>query len=145
MELLLLQRPTSLIVFSKLPTERIDILIQALLEQLPQSDHSAVIGIKQDSVTVSPPNGPIPSTSLPSYDPSTPFILELCTILTIRDDGSASNTAKQVLDAVHGILRDYGQWHGITISRAAFYGLTILKSGYVCSLMKTAVFSLTYF
>ncbi|KAM0247104.1 hypothetical protein ACHAQJ_009982 [Trichoderma viride] len=125
---------------SKLPTERIDILVQALLEQLPQNDHSAVIGVKQDNVTVSPPSGPIPPTSLPSYDPSTPFILELCTILTIRDGESPSNTAKQVLDAVHGILRDYGQWHGITISRAAFYGLTILKSGYDHDFVNVPIF-----
>lgn len=92
-----------------------------------------------------PPNGPPLPTHLPSYDPSTPFILELCTILTIRDGGSTSNTAKQVFDAVHGILRDYGQWHGITISRAAFYGLAILKSGYVCLLMNLAVDFLSNF
>ncbi|RFU72673.1 guanine nucleotide exchange factor for adp ribosylation factors [Trichoderma arundinaceum] len=122
---------------SKLPAARIDILVQALLEQLPQNDHSAVIGVKQDNVTVASTNGPIPSTSLPSYDPTAPFILELCTILTIRDDGCTATTAKQVLDAVHGILRDYGQWHGITVSRAAFYGLMILKSGYDL-LLKTA-------
>lgn len=119
-------------LYSKLPAPRIDILVQALLEQLPQDDQSTVIGVKQDNVTVAPTNGSIPSTGLPGYDPTTPFILELCTMLTIRADGCSANTAKQVLDAVHGILRDYGQWHGITISRAAFYGLTILKSGYVC-------------
>ncbi|KAL7927303.1 hypothetical protein ACQKWADRAFT_276320 [Trichoderma austrokoningii] len=125
---------------SKLPAERIDILIQSLLEQLPQSDYSAVIGVKQDNVAVPPPNGPSLPTNLPSYDPSTPFILELCTILTIRDGGSPSNTAKQVFDAVHGILRDYGQWHGITISRAAFYGLAILKSGYDHDFVNVPIF-----
>ncbi|UKZ64660.1 uncharacterized protein TrAtP1_005871 [Trichoderma atroviride] len=57
---------------SKLPAERIDILIQSLLEQLPQSDHSA--------------------------------------------------------------------WHGITISRAAFYGLAILKSGYDHDFVNVPIF-----
>lgn len=145
MEPLLLQQHVANIIHSKLPAERIDVLIQSLLEQLPQSDHSAVIGVKQDNVAVPPPNGPTLPANLPNYDPSTPFILELCTILTIRDGRSTSNTAKQVFDAVHGILRDYGQWHGITISRAAFYGLAILKSGYVCSLRNLAMFSLAYF
>jgi hypothetical protein len=122
-----------LILCSKLPPARIDILVQALLDQLPESDPSAVIGVKQDNVAVVPPNGPNPATGLPSYDPSTPFILELCTILTIRDGGCDPTTTKQVLDAIHGILRDHSQWHGITVSRAAFYGLMILKSGYVCT------------
>ncbi|KAL7785255.1 hypothetical protein V8C37DRAFT_394436 [Trichoderma ceciliae] len=125
---------------SKLPTARIDILVQALLDQLPQNDHSAVIGVKQDNVTVSSTNGPISSRSLPSYDPTTPFILELCTILTIRDGGCTANTAKQVLDAVHSILRDYGQWHGVAISRAAFYGFTILKSGYDHDFVNVPIF-----
>ncbi|KAH6607901.1 hypothetical protein Trco_004214 [Trichoderma cornu-damae] len=125
---------------SKLPTARVDILVQSLLEQLPQSDHSAVIGVKQDNVAVASPTGPIPSTRIPSYDPTAPFILELCTILTIRDGGCAANTSKQVLDAIHGILRDYGQWHGITISRAAFYGLTILKSGYDHDFVNVPIF-----
>ncbi|KAL6881533.1 hypothetical protein J3F83DRAFT_722627 [Trichoderma novae-zelandiae] len=125
---------------SKLPPARIDILVQALLEQLPQDDHPAVIGVKQDSVTVVPPNGPVPSTGLPSYDPTTPFILELCTILTIRDGEVAPTTAKQVLDAIHGVLRDHSQWHGITVSRAAFYGLMILKSGYDHDFVNVPIF-----
>lgn len=132
-----------LILRSKLPPARIDVLVQALLDLLPESDHSAVIGVKQDNVTVVPPNGPSPSTGLPTYDPSTPFILELCTILTIRDGGSAPTTAKQVLDAIHGVLRDHSQWHGITVSRAAFYGLMILKSGYVCHPACTEELALT--
>ncbi|PTB80831.1 guanine nucleotide exchange factor [Trichoderma longibrachiatum ATCC 18648] len=125
---------------SKLPPARIDILVQALLDQLPESDHSAVIGVKQDNVTVIPPNGPGSSTGLPSYDPSTPFILELCTILAIRDGGCAPATVKQVLDAIHGVLRDHSQWHGITVSRAAFYGLMILKSGYDHDFVNVPIF-----
>ncbi|UKZ46886.1 hypothetical protein TrVGV298_001097 [Trichoderma virens] len=125
---------------SKLPPARIDILVQALLEQLPQSDHSSVIGVKQDNVTVVPPNGPISPSGLPTYDPSTPFILELCTILTIRDGECVTNTAKQVFDSVHGILRDHSQWHGITVSRAAFYGLMILKSGYDHDFVNVPIF-----
>ncbi|KAK4062700.1 uncharacterized protein Triagg1_9818 [Trichoderma aggressivum f. europaeum] len=125
---------------SKLPPARIDILVQALLEQLPQSDHSSVIGVKQDNVTIVPPNGSISPSGLPTYDPSTPFILELCTILTIRDGECTTSTAKQVLDSVHGILRDHSQWHGITVSRAAFYGLMILKSGYDHDFVNVPIF-----
>ncbi|OTA02704.1 ARF GEF2 Gea2 [Trichoderma parareesei] len=125
---------------SKLSPARIDILVQALLDQLPESDPSAIIGVKQDNVAVVPPNGPNPATGLPSYDPSTPFILELCTILTIRDGGSNPTTTKQVLDAIHGILRDHSQWHGITVSRAVFYGLMILKSGYDHDFVNVPIF-----
>lgn len=71
-----------------------------------------------------------PSKSL-RYDPTVAYILEFSTLLAIRDDDTIMRVGKQVFDATQSILRDCKEWHAITVSRAAFYALRILKSSYV--------------
>lgn len=65
------------------------------------------------------------------YDPGVAFILEFCTLLATRDDETIATSGKQVFDTLQGILRDASSWHTITVSRAAFYALKVLKASYV--------------
>ena len=106
-------------------------LVQSMLDQIPEDDHAGVISVKHDAPTTSPTNGQAPVTSLPRYDPGTPYILEFSTILATRDAASIERMGKVVFDTVQQVLREPGRWHPITLSRASFYAPYMLKIGYV--------------
>lgn len=109
------------------------VLVEALLEQLPEDNNNSVISVKHENMPSPPPNGQgAPQTAM-KYDPTVVFILEFCTRLAIRDDDSVEAVAKPVFDIVQGMLRDSTQWHPITVSRATFYAFQILKASYVRS------------
>lgn len=68
---------------------------------------------------------------LPKYDPSVTYILEFCTLLATRDGETIAKMGKAVFDTLQGVLRDSSQYHAITVSRATFYALKLLKASYV--------------
>lgn len=86
--------------------------------------------VKQDNMPSPPSNGHNPTTGPSKYDPSVAYILEFSTLLATRDAESIDEMAEQVFHTVQGILRDASQWHAITVSRAVFYALRILKAGF---------------
>lgn len=105
--------------------------MQVLLDQLPESSHEAVITVKQEGMPSPPTNGQDSSPSTLKYDPTVAFLLEFSTILAIRDDEAVESIGKPAFDTMQGILRNSAQWHPITVSRATFYALKILKASYV--------------
>lgn len=114
---------------ANLTAEATEPLVEALLEQLPEDSHEAVISVKHGEMAQPAARGHEPSKSL-RYDPTVAYILEFSTLLAIRDDDTIMRVGKQVFDATQSILRDCKEWHAITVSRAAFYALRILKSSY---------------
>ncbi|ODA82718.1 hypothetical protein RJ55_01227 [Drechmeria coniospora] len=113
-----------------LPASQTTTLVQAMLDKIPEEEHAGVIIVKQDLTTLPPgPNQPNP-IALPKYDPGAVYILEFCTALAVRDAASVERMGKQVFDVLQRLLREPGQWHSITVTRAAFYALTILRKGY---------------
>lgn len=115
----------------KLPPSSTKVLIQALLDQLPESNHEAVITVKQEGMPTLPPNGQNSSSGGPlKYDPTVAFLLEFVTRLAVKDQEAVETMGKEVFDAMQGILRDPAQWHPITVSRATFYALKLLKVSY---------------
>ncbi|KAG6071541.1 hypothetical protein E4U15_007434 [Claviceps sp. LM218 group G6] len=105
-------------------------LIEALLDQIPEDDRNAVITVKQDSTpTVAATNHPATS-SHPTYDPTVAYILEFCTILTLKSDELIHSMGRPVFSVVLGLLRDPMKWHPITLSRATFHAFSILKKSY---------------
>ncbi|KHN99283.1 Sec7 domain-containing protein [Metarhizium album ARSEF 1941] len=105
-------------------------LVEALLEQIPEIDQAAVITVKPDSIPPVSANTQTRAATQPTYDPSVAYILEFCTILAIQTDEFIEFMGKTVFDVVLGLLRDPTQWHFITLSRAVFHALSILKSSY---------------
>ena len=105
--------------------------MQALLDQLPENSHEAVITVKQEGMPSPPANGHDLSPETLKYDPTVAFLLETSTILAIRDDEAVGSIGKQAFDTMQSILRESSQWHPITVSRATFYALKILKASYV--------------
>jgi brefeldin A-resistance guanine nucleotide exchange factor 1 len=106
-------------------------LVHALLGQIPEDDQASVIAVKQDSVPPGSGTAQDHAALQPTYDPSVAYILEFCTILATRNDEFIRLIGKSVFDVVLGLLRDPTRWHPITLSRATFYALYILKSSYV--------------
>lgn len=114
-----------------LPDESLEALVDALLDQIPEdSGSSVVITVKADNV---PPSSPAAATKPRnnSYDPSLVFILELSTILALRDDVTVKLLGKRVVDALQAILRDLSNHHPITIARTTFYLFRLLQASYV--------------
>ncbi|TQV93035.1 Sec7 domain-containing protein [Cordyceps javanica] len=115
---------------AKLPVASTKLIVSGLLEQLPDDDSATIMSVKQDNMPNPPPTVHAAATGPPKYDPSVAYILEFSTLLATRDPESVDEIAEQVFRTVQGILRHSSQWHAITVSRAVFYALRILKDGY---------------
>lgn len=92
-----------------------------------------MITVKADNVPpTSPAASPKPRHDV-SYDPGLIYILELGTLLTLRDAHTVQLLSKRVVDALQGILRNVSQHHGITIARTTYYLFKLLQASYVSS------------
>jgi len=123
-------------VFSNIlvmPTPSLKSLVQALLEQLPEESSPVVIVVKPDRPTPVriKTNGHQTDSRGPIYDPSTVFILELATILAMRDNDSASAVGEAVADALQNVIRNSANVHPLVVSRAVLYLLHLLKASQV--------------
>ncbi|KAH8688058.1 hypothetical protein BGZ61DRAFT_452678 [Ilyonectria robusta] len=115
---------------AKLDAATATIVVQTLIDQLPEDNNTTVITVKQENMPASPTSSQLPSEGLPKYDPSVTYILEFCTLLATRDAAAIESMGKVVFDTLQGVLRDSSQYHAITISRATFYALKLLKTSY---------------
>lgn len=103
-------------------------LTLALLEQLPQDSASAVIVVKPERPS-SPAktDGPRQGNRGPAYDPSLVYVLELITLLAIRDESNMAAVGELVADALQNIIRNATNTHFMVLSRAVFYLLLLLQ------------------
>ncbi|TQS32534.1 hypothetical protein Golomagni_07147, partial [Golovinomyces magnicellulatus] len=115
---------------AKLSPEAAMELVEALLEQLPEDDSTTIIGAKEEAAATAAASGQAPASQPHKYDPSVSYILEFCTIIATRDSLSMELMGQQVFDQIQVLLRESSQWHPITVSRAVYYALQILKVGY---------------
>ena len=114
-----------------MPVESLKPLIQALLAQLPDDPTSIVISVKSETDTAAPTNGQKPANSGPVYDPAMVYILELCTVLALRDKETVAALGADVAEALQNVMRHVGSYHNIMISRTMFYLLHLLHASYV--------------
>lgn len=106
--------------------------MQALLEELPEDSGSAVITIKTDTPRPAPEvRQPGPTASALKYEPAMVYILELSTVLVVRDEETVEALGKEVAEALQGIIRNAGQYHHILVSRAVYYIFRLLVASYV--------------
>ncbi|KAF3066536.1 hypothetical protein GL218_09031 [Daldinia childiae] len=117
---------------SALSADSLSPLLEALLDELPDDESSAVpvITVKAESLPSSPTSGSKTPSKKPTYDPAVVYILEFCTVLSLRDNETVEHLGKPVAEALQMILRDSPQHHPILVSRAAFYQFSILKASY---------------
>ncbi|WZH48034.1 uncharacterized protein QYS62_009198 [Fusarium acuminatum] len=110
------------------------VIVETLVDQLPEDSNTTVISVKHESMPASPANGHVLPPGHMVYDPSVAYILEFCTLLASRDADSIESMGKVVFDTLQGVLRDPARYHAITVSRASFYALKLLNISYVGSL-----------
>lgn len=67
----------------------------------------------------------------PSYDPATVYVLELATIIALRDQDTIGVLGKDVFEALHNIIRNAASTHPVVVSRAVFYLLSLICINHV--------------
>ncbi|KAF2143741.1 uncharacterized protein K452DRAFT_247114 [Aplosporella prunicola CBS 121167] len=115
---------------SHMPAEALRSFVGKLLSQLPEDEAPRVIVVKSDLPAPSPlrPNGRPPNSKGPQYDPSSVFVLELGTLLALRDAETIEVIGKDVADKLHEVIRDASNTHPVILSRAVYYLLNLLKA-----------------
>ena len=125
-----------LLIFGRnLPSEVLEIVGHGILAHLPQDPSSVVIVVKSDipSPVRPKPIGRRQSSGGPDYDPSVVFLLELVTILTMRDETTISALGQDVAEVLQRFVRDPSQVHSLIVSRSVFYLLNLLNASNVSS------------
>ncbi|KAF2855790.1 Sec7-domain-containing protein [Plenodomus tracheiphilus IPT5] len=114
---------------SQLPVEALRSLLASLLEYIPEDGSPRVIVVKPEIPGASPRTGaPRQKGKGPLYDPSLVFVLELATVLALRDDETVKELAKDVTDALSSVIRDASKHHNVVIARSVYYLLSLLKA-----------------
>lgn len=118
---------------SQLPIDSLRSLLLSLLEHIPEDGSPRVIVVKPEvPQTASPrPNGNRSKLNRPTYDPSLVFVLELATVLALRDEETVEQLAKDVVDSLKSVIRDASKHHPVVIARSVYYLLSILKASNV--------------
>ncbi|KAI6782702.1 uncharacterized protein J7T54_000845 [Emericellopsis cladophorae] len=89
-----------------LPAAQSKIVVEAVLKQLPENNQEVVIAMKQEDISSPTPSGPGTTSTPLKYDPSVAFLLELGTMLAIRNNDSLEAMGKLVFDTLQAILRN---------------------------------------
>ena len=115
---------------SRMPVEALHSLLLSLLEQIPEDTSPRVIVVKPDLPAPTPvrPNGNKSRQNAPEYDPRIVFVLELATILALRDSESVEAIGKEVADVLQSVVRDASKFHYVVVSRAVYYLLSLLRA-----------------
>jgi golgi-specific brefeldin A-resistance guanine nucleotide exchange factor 1 len=122
---------------SQLPMESLRSLLLALLEQIPEDGSPRVIVVKPElpATATARSNGNKPKLNRPAYDPSLVFVLELATVLALRDEETVEQLAKDVVDALQSVIRDASKLHPVVIARSVYYLLSLLRASNVRSVL----------
>lgn len=121
-----------------MPIESLQHLVEALLAQLPDDPSSIGFSVKSENDAPAPSNGQS-SKSGPLYDPAMVYILELCTVLALRDQETVEALGADVAEALQNVLRHAASYHFIMISRTLLYQLHLLHAGYEHDFLRVPV------
>ncbi|KAF2491994.1 Sec7-domain-containing protein [Lophium mytilinum] len=114
----------------QLPIESLKSLLISLLEQIPEDGSPRVIVVKSDIPPNTNPRQNENKNKLnkPIYDPSIVFVLELATVLALRDEETVRELAKDVIDALETVIRESAKLHSVVTARSVYYLLSLLKA-----------------
>lgn len=113
---------------SELPVQSLKALTSALLSHLPEADSPRVIAVKPELPSPARSNGTKASAESPVYDPAVVYVLELATILALRDEETITALGADVADALQTVIRDADRLHSVALSRTVFYLLSLLRA-----------------
>ena len=117
----------------KIPSSALQWLLSSLLARLPEESSPVVIVVKpaMPARTSIRPEGDRINSDIPSYDPATVYVLELATIIALRDRDTIGAFGKDVFEALHNVIRNAASIHPVVVSRAVFYLLSLLCISHV--------------
>lgn len=123
-----------------LPAPQIKTLVSALLSQLPE-DTSPLVVIKPERPTPigARANGPRLGRTGRTYNPSTVFLLEIATALTLRDDHTIAAAGETLTAALQTTIRDAANLHPLATSRIVHYLLDLLRLSFVSGRARNVV------
>ncbi|OWP02220.1 hypothetical protein B2J93_5607 [Marssonina coronariae] len=121
-----------------MPVNSLKPLIDALLAQIPDDPTSIVISVKSETDSPST-NGQKNAANGPVYDPAIVYLLELCTVLTLRDKETVTALGADVAKALQNVMRNAASYHFIMISRTMFYMLHLLHASYEHDFLRVPV------
>jgi brefeldin A-resistance guanine nucleotide exchange factor 1 len=125
---------------STLPVETLRSIIDTLLSQIPEDSSPSVITVKPDLPPTSPrPGGMRRKANAPTYDPTLVFVLELATILALKDEESVRELGKDVAGALQSVIRNASNLHFVAISRVVYYLLCLLRESDVSTTISGVV------
>lgn len=116
---------------SELPVESLKSLTFSLLAHLPEHDSPRVIAVKPEMPAPTPirANGTKSvAAERPIYDPAVVYVLELATILALRDEETITALGSDVADALQAVIADADRLHPVAVSRTVFYLLALLRA-----------------
>ncbi|EXJ84716.1 hypothetical protein A1O3_05386 [Capronia epimyces CBS 606.96] len=122
-----------------LPPNQIRALVAALLSQMEES--SPVVTVKPERpmpVTVRVNGHRMPKAG-PEYDPGTVFVLELATLLTLRDDETIAAAGEVLTGSLQNAVRDASNLHPLAAARVVHYLLELLRYSYTYDFMRAPV------
>lgn len=103
-------------------------VIDTLLSQIPEDSSPSVIVVKPDLPPTSPrTSGTRRKANAPVYDPTLVFVLELATLLALKDEESVREIGKDVASALQSVIRNASNVHYVAISRVVYCLLSLLK------------------
>jgi golgi-specific brefeldin A-resistance guanine nucleotide exchange factor 1 len=105
----------------ELPLEALTSLVESLLGHIPEDSSPRILVVKTEAQTST-------RQSSTGYDPSLVFILELATILVMRDAGTVEALGKDLANALQSVIRNASNYHYVVISRVTYYLLALLRS-----------------
>lgn len=113
----------------ELPIDSLRSLIDSLLAQIPEDSSPRVIVVKPELPQPSPvrPNGRS-RFNAPVYDPTLVFVLELATLLALRDRETVRELGKDIADALQSVVQNAANIHYVAISRVVYYLLRVLEA-----------------
>lgn len=121
-----------------LPVETLEPLVQALMSQLPDEPIADDASEKDEAVSQS--NGQKERTTQgPVYSPAYVYVLELSTVLALRDTETVNVLGSSIADALQAVLRDNTFYHQTMVGRVVFYLFCLLKKSYDSTFIRVPV------
>jgi brefeldin A-resistance guanine nucleotide exchange factor 1 len=114
-----------------IPSPALEALVHALLDRLPQDQSPVVAIVKPESGLPKVPSTNEGSPSTTAYNPAVVYILEVATMLVVRNKDTTAALGKEVVEALQDTVRDTKSSHPLVVSRAALYLLTLLSASHV--------------
>ncbi|KAF9889422.1 GDP/GTP exchange factor for ARF [Aspergillus nanangensis] len=122
-----------------LPASSVKRVVEALLDLLPEESAPAVIVVKPERPTPSRlANGRVDAEKS-RYDPGMVYLLELATILTLRDRETLEYLGERLLNSLQAFIRDAKNLHTLALSRVVYYLFNLLRLSHELPFMRVPV------